>query len=108
MVDTKIAEIAHRYFGLISSEGIPVKRIILFGSFVSGRTHEWSDIDFLVVLDDSVTGSEFDRVSTHLWTLGQKIDIRIEPLTISESEWQNDDVTPVILVAREQGIQIAA
>jgi predicted nucleotidyltransferase len=81
---------------------------VLFGSFAVGKSHEWSDIDFLVVLDDSVTGGEFERVSTRLWTLGQKIDIRIEPLTINENDWLNDDVTPVILVARETGVQLAA
>ena len=108
MVDRRIAEIARRYFDLLHSEGVAVRRIVLFGSFAGGNPHEWSDIDFIVVLDDSVTGTEFDRVSTALWTIGQKIDIRIEPLAISETEWLHDDVTPVVILARSNGIELAA
>ena len=108
MVDRAITDIAKRYASLLRAENIPVSRVVLFGSFAEGKGHQWSDIDLLVVLDDGLAETEFDRLSTRLWSLARKIDSRIEPLAISEDEWLHDERTPIVSIIREKGIDLAA
>ncbi|MBS3077391.1 nucleotidyltransferase domain-containing protein [Candidatus Pacearchaeota archaeon] len=43
------------------SEKIPVKKVILFGSRATGKTHEWSDYDIIVVSDEFEGEKTFER-----------------------------------------------
>ena len=38
-----------RIFKKSLSREIPIKKMILFGSYATGKTHRWSDIDLIVV-----------------------------------------------------------
>ena len=48
---TAVRHIAKRYSDLVC-EALNPKTVILFGSYVNGNPHEFSDIDIAVVLDD--------------------------------------------------------
>jgi len=48
---TTVRRIAQRYADLVC-ETLSPKTVILFGSYVNGNPHEFSDIDIAVVLDD--------------------------------------------------------
>ncbi len=43
------------------SKKIPIKKLILFGSRASGKTHEWSDFDIIVVSDNFKEKKTFER-----------------------------------------------
>jgi predicted nucleotidyltransferase len=53
----QITTLIRRYIAALEARGIPVERVILFGSHAAGRPHEWSDIDIAVI------SPKFDELS---------------------------------------------
>ena len=45
----QIIALIQRYVTALEARGIPVERVILFGSHASGRARIWSDIDLAVI-----------------------------------------------------------
>ncbi len=45
----QIITLIRRYAAALEARGIPVERVILFGSHASGHPQEWSDIDIAVI-----------------------------------------------------------
>lgn len=107
MVDTKVVEAIIRYLAILPRFGVHPSRAILYGSFARGESHEWSDIDLVVV------AREFDelrdrKLVEQLWIATSEADIRIEPIACGERQWIEDDGTPILEIARREGIEIAA
>jgi len=78
---------------------------VLFGSYVSGHPDQWSDIDLLVV------SPAFDGVFSRdaidsLWHVAARTDSRIEPIPCGERQWVEDAATPIIEIARREGVQV--
>lgn len=61
---------------------IPVKKVILFGSFTRGEQKEYSDIDIAVVVE-KINGDYLD-LSSKLFKLRRTVDIRIEPILFED------------------------
>jgi len=94
-----------RYLKLLVDTGIPVDKGLLFGSYATGDYTDESDLDLLVIsplFDQSKTGQVLDT----LWRLRRKIDPRIEPIAVGTREFDNEWCSPLIDVARRQGIEI--
>jgi predicted nucleotidyltransferase len=53
----QIATLIRRYIAALEGRGIPVERVILFGSHASGHPDEWSDSDIAVI------SPQFDALS---------------------------------------------
>ena len=53
----QITTLIRRYIAALEARGIPVERVILFGSHASGHADEWSDIDIAVI------SPKFDTIS---------------------------------------------
>lgn len=66
-----------KYRAVLVHEGIPVKQMILFGSYAKGTAKPWSDLDICVV--STVFGKNLydERVKLAKLTLG--VDTMIEP-----------------------------
>jgi predicted nucleotidyltransferase len=69
--------------------------------------HEWSDIDLVVI------APEFDRPRTiemveQLWEATGLADDRIEPIPCGEREWETNGGRPILEIARQEGVVIAA
>ncbi len=45
----QITTLIHCYVTALEARGIPVERVILFGSYATGHAQEWSDIDIAVI-----------------------------------------------------------
>lgn len=45
----QIVNLIHRYVAALEARGMPVERVILFGSHAAGRPQAWSDIDIAVI-----------------------------------------------------------
>jgi predicted nucleotidyltransferase len=45
----QITTLISRYVAALEARGIPVERVILFGSHAAGHAQEWSDIDIAVI-----------------------------------------------------------
>ena len=73
---TAVREIATRYANEVRKTLNP-QTVILFGSYVNGNPHEYSDIDVAVVFNDFQ--GDWLETSTHLMDLAWNTDGYIEP-----------------------------
>ena len=80
---TRVREIAENYSNRVTQAYKP-KQIILFGSYVNGNPHEYSDIDIAVVFDD-FKGDKLETW-THLVKLRRGLSFDIEPHMLDEKK----------------------
>jgi predicted nucleotidyltransferase len=102
MVDKKIVDSVRNYLQAVRKIGVPVSYGVLFGSYARNQQHEWSDIDLLVV------SPRYDRKWTHrdwgkLWRVAAHTDVRIEPIPVGEKQYNEDDSSLIIEMARREG-----
>lgn len=87
MTDKTILSIVNRYKQQIQQAGIPVDRIIVFGSHIRGTTHRWSDIDTCVV--SPIFGHDRQAERLRLMKLTDRETERIEPHPYSPEDFAN-------------------
>ena len=63
----KVREIAHDYSNEVRKMLNPTK-IILFGSYINGTPHEWSDIDVAVLVKDCKEWKYYAQTKNISWT----------------------------------------
>jgi len=107
MLGEDIVASVRRYVRALGKRGVKVPFVVVFGSQATGRTHEWSDIDLVVV------SPKFDRArrlkdTLLLWEVAAETDARIEPIPCGEKQWVEDDSSAVIEIARREGERIEA
>ena len=102
MLDRSIIESVKRYLRTLIDYGLTPSFGVVFGSHVSGGVHEWSDIDLMVVADRYDQQYQHDDVAL-LWKVAGRVDPRIEPIPCGERQWEEDDGTPIIEIARREG-----
>ena len=101
MVNKSIISIVEKYVSLIPKD-LGVKKSFLFGSYAKGNEREESDIDIAIVLENM---TDFYASQLLLMRLRRKIDLRIEPHPISESEFVSTN--PFAYEIQNTGIEIA-
>lgn len=106
MLEQSVLKSVQNYLATVRANGIDVERAIVFGSQVTGRAHEWSDIDLLVV------SSRFDDMRDRgtlnlLWRLAARTDSRIEPVLCGSRQWREDDAGILVEIARREGEEVA-
>jgi len=102
MVDRTIVKSVRQYLKTVQNEGIVVRFGIVFGSYVTGRSDPWSDIDVLVVspvFDVPRNRKDIDL----LWRLAARSDSRIEPIPCGERQWNEDSSSAIVEIARREG-----
>ena len=106
MVTKPISRIVDRYLANLTSSGMDVSFCVLFGSQLSDRATDLSDIDVLVVskeFDKPFARSMVDR----LWRVAARTDSRIEPIPVGVQAYSgSDDVSAIIEEARRTGTVI--
>lgn len=107
MVEDAVLTAIRRYMAALPAYGIHASKVILYGSHASGKRHEWSDIDVIVVAPE-FDGTHDVRLVENLWLATEAADDRIEPIACGEREWETDEGRPIIEIARQEGIEIAA
>ncbi len=106
MVEQSVTIAVQRYLSALQSAGLAVRFGVVFGSWTAGRAGPWSDIDLLVV------SPQFDGIHSRqdvnfLWRQAARIDSRIEPIACGERQWEQDESSAIIEIARREGTQIA-
>ncbi len=91
---------------LISKYGDKIKEIILFGSHVRGEATKDSDIDLLVLIDDSINPFDVRRSLSDLL-----LDILLEygelvSVTVLPKRFFENYNYPFILNVRKEGIRV--
>lgn len=107
MVNDEIVRALQRYARAVARHGVPVRFIVVFGSWVKGRADEWSDIDVVVVSPQFDGARSWDDVFL-LWRVAAETDTRIEPVACGERQWTEDDSSAIIEIARREGQRIPA
>lgn len=101
MVDDTIVKSVKTYLRSVAAQGIPVKAGVLFGSYATGKAHEWSDIDLLVISPcfDNLQRRDIDL----LWHVATKTDSRIEPIAVGEKQFAESCDSTIIEIAHREG-----
>ncbi|OFX19206.1 MAG: hypothetical protein A2033_17560 [Bacteroidetes bacterium GWA2_31_9] len=47
-----------------------------------------------------------DLIKAKAWRLTEKINLKIEPYTIGLQQFLNDDVSPLLQIVKQEGIEI--
>ena len=105
MVDASIVEIVRQYLRTLNEQGVPVQCGVIFGSHASGYTNTWSDIDLLVV-SPRFDGERKRADVNLLWHIAARTDSRIEPIPVGQHQFERDDSSAIIEIARREGHKI--
>ena len=104
MVDPAVIRTVRRYLAVLREHEVPATRAILYGSHARGTARPDSDIDVLVV------APAFDRdrwsPDVELWRLTLNVDARIEPVPVGQQQFLEDQTSPIVEMARREGIAI--
>ena len=104
MVEKEIIGKINRFVKELRRRKIRVAKVILYGSRVSGKSHEYSDIDVAIVSPDF--GKDRYREGAKLFEIASEIDTRIEPVPLSLKAYENDTWVPLIYEIREKGLNL--
>lgn len=106
-MEKRIGEIVQRVKKFLDERfGAQLKAVILYGSHARGRATEDSDVDLLVVVDDSLKPDEVRRSLSDLL-----LDILLEEgelvsvLVLSESFYRSYN-SPFLLNVRREGVPV--
>jgi predicted nucleotidyltransferase len=105
MVEAGVRKKIDQYLAALAGLGVPVSRVILFGSWARGEAGDWSDIDLIVVspvFDEPAPRREIAL----LWEALAVTGGYIEPVPCGERRWIEDDGSPIIEIARREGIEV--
>ncbi len=105
MADDAIKAIIGKYAAALPQCGITSEKIILYGSFARGDTHEWSDIDVVVVAPVFYSDRTI-ATAQKLWLATRYADNCIEPVSCGSKEWEAEFVRPIIDIARREGVVV--
>ncbi len=104
-IERSLVAVIQRYLQAVAAQGIPVQCGVLYGSQATGSTHEWSDIDLLVV--SPRFDRPYGREETHrLWRTAARIDSRIEPIPVGKRQWEEETGSALLEMARRTGILV--
>lgn len=108
MVEPTILKIIQDYLQAVNQAGIQAQQGVLFGSWARGEARPESDIDLVVITP------QFDQPNrqliNRLWELrlATSDTWRIEPIACGERQWQDDDSSLILEMARREGQMIQA
>lgn len=106
MAEESIVTLVKRYLNELLRIGVPVRFGVMFGSHARKDAHKWSDIDLLVIsprYDESYTRKDINA----LWRTAARTDSRIEPIPVGLNQWETDDGSTIIEIARREGVRIS-
>jgi predicted nucleotidyltransferase len=105
MVDESVVISVRNYLQILNTQGLGVVFGVIFGSQVTRKSDQWSDIDLIVIsprFDDMRTRDDLNL----LWRVAARVDSRIEPIPCGERQWEEDDSSAIIEIARREGEKI--
>ena len=97
-------KVIRKFVKALKQEGIAVDRVILYGSYATGKTRPDSDIDVAVV--SKHFGRDRVEKGMNLFRIAGKIDPRIEPIPISSESYEKDTWIPLIYETKQKGIEV--
>jgi len=87
--------------------GHAVRLAVVLGSHAVGAAGPESDID-LVVVSPAFDGEYSRELVSRLSRTAARTDSRIEPIPCGERQWREDGASPILEIARRQGIPVTS
>lgn len=103
MTKTAVLSVINMYKKKLKEAGVPVERVILFGSHAKGTAHKWSDIDTCVI--SRTFGHDRHSERLMLMKLTESETERIEPHPYSPNDLTNR-FDPLANEIRRNGITV--
>lgn len=104
MVKKPIIKKLLKYRELLEQNGVPVKHMILFGSYAHGKPGKVSDIDVCIV--SPKLGKDRIEEGKKLFLLAIRIDPLIEPVAFSTVQYLRNRTSPLLHQIKNTGIKI--
>jgi len=105
MVQGEIIKIIRQYIKNLNAGGIIIQYAYLYGSYARNEATPESDIDVLLIGD--VFDTNDDVILSKPWLPKFRNDYRIEPIAIGKKRFETDDISPVIALAKNEGLLIS-
>ncbi|MFH1838500.1 MAG: nucleotidyltransferase domain-containing protein [Candidatus Kuenenbacteria bacterium] len=102
----KIKNIIKEYSQLLKADGIPIEKIILYGSFAKNTFHKNSDIDICIISPKFGKNphEEGKYLFRKLWMLK---DANLEPIGYSPKDfYSKKKISPLLNEIKKNGIEI--
>ncbi|HKR06395.1 MAG TPA: nucleotidyltransferase domain-containing protein [Bacteroidia bacterium] len=101
-VNKDVQEKVIRFGRLLRSNGIPISKLVLFGSYAKNKANRNSDIDVCVV--SSQFGKDHIEEMQYLFKQRRNVDVLIEPYPASPAEYSELE-SPIIWEIRKDGLE---
>ncbi len=104
MSQIEVINILNTYIQVLKQAGINIEKAFLYGSYARNEANENSDID--VMLISSMFDTDDDYVLSKPWIYSNKVDHRIEPISVGLFRFYSDDASPIVELVRQTGLEI--
>ncbi len=76
-------------------QSLPIRKVLLYGSYAKGNARQDSDIDVAVVVDEADHAKRIE-ITTELFDSALRVDPAIEPKCIFWDEYKNHDRASIL------------
>ncbi len=103
-ISKKVEREIDRFINILKADKLPIKKVILFGSYAKGKQRRWSDIDLCVISPKFKNPWE---AMEYLWLKRKISDTRyvIEPIGFNPVDF-DDKYNSLIHEIKTTGIEI--
>lgn len=102
-INKNIINIVKKFRIAVETVGVPVEKMILFGSYAKGTAHSNSDID-IAVISKKFGHDDIDEMQL-LWRETHLVDSRIEPYPLSPRDLK-DGFSPIAYEIKKYGVLV--
>jgi predicted nucleotidyltransferase len=85
---------------------LPIERAYLFGSYATGRSHDYSDIDLAIVTPILNTENSI-AINQKIFSRASRYNVDLGPICFSPEEFEKEEL-PIILDIKQTGLEIIA
>jgi predicted nucleotidyltransferase len=104
MLQREVINIIRQYIKNLNEGGLNIHCAYLYGSYARNEATSESDIDVLLIGD--IFDTNDDVILSKPWLPKFRNDFRIEPIAIGTKRFETDDISPIIELAKQEGIRI--
>ncbi|MCK4745183.1 nucleotidyltransferase domain-containing protein [Candidatus Parcubacteria bacterium] len=103
-ISKKVKTQTDKYIDILKRDNLPIKKVILFGSYAKNSQREWSDIDLCII---SPKFKNSWKALDYLWDKRIIFDAKytIEPIGFNPKDF-NDKYSSLINEIKTTGIEI--
>lgn len=85
-------------------QDLPIEQAYLFGSYATGRSRDYSDID-LAIVTPVVNSKTSLQINQEIFHRAMRYNLDLEPICFSPEEFEKEEL-PIVLDIKRNGIEI--